>query len=849
MRKEFAASVSLRPWWLRILTITGLGLVACLNATVAPQQPGIITSLWYVNALTIVTLLYHQPCFRALLLAGYTVGLSAGYWLNHVSGTAHLTLMLANLAEVLLAVYLLERSQSARCFYFNIDAALKLGIFGILLPPLAGALLAASGFALSTPWHWSETGITWYINSVICSTSAMPLLLLIKHRRWNRDQPWLLALNLLLLLGYTALVLKYFPFPFAYLGLGLALIAIRNGVFGAALAGFLVSFCIAVFIRMAWFSWPQYDQHLLMLFVYLPILITLIPPLLLAIFVDTLHTREQQLLARESMFREAMEASAVGMALVSTDGQLLKVNPALCHMLDYSETELADLSWSQLIHPDDLGIEQRYQQRLLNNQQSSYRLEVRYRRKNGQMIWVLLVASMVRDDRGLPHYFVLQAEDIDRRRRSEERERELFNRYLLAAEAGQVGVWEWRPAEQQMNWDERMFDLYALDRHHIVPSFSVWKSCIYPDDLPRILKEISAALNETNVLDSEFRVKHYDDSIHYLRIHAMVERDAVGGVWRMVGTNWDITELRVLMNDLSRERELLRTTLLSIGEAVVMTDQNVRIIFMNPAAEHMLDCSNRKASHRSVDRIMHLVDADGQALENPLHTALRQRRLIHLSNDAYLKKADGSMTAIQDSAAPILRNNDELLGGVLVFSDVTEMRALQKQLGYQASHDPLTGLINRSAFETILQDVVKESVMTAGQSVLVYLDLDYFKRVNDTAGHAAGDELLRQLAGVMSSRMRASDIVARLGGDEFGLILRNCSVEYAESFMNGLISEICKFEFCWNEQIFHVGASAGLAPVNGQFSAFSALLASADQACYAAKRAGRGQVKIVGTSF
>lgn len=128
MRKEFAASVSLRPWWLRILTITGLGLVACLNATVAPQQPGIITSLWYVNALTIVTLLYHQPCFRALLLAGYMVSLSAGYWLNHVSGTAHLTLMLANLAEVLLAVYLLERSRSARCFYFNIDAALKLGI-------------------------------------------------------------------------------------------------------------------------------------------------------------------------------------------------------------------------------------------------------------------------------------------------------------------------------------------------------------------------------------------------------------------------------------------------------------------------------------------------------------------------------------------------------------------------------------------------------------------------------------------------------------------------------------------------------------------------------------------------
>ena len=139
--------------------------------------------------------------------------------------------------------------------------------------------------------------------------------------------------------------------------------------------------------------------------------------------------------------------------------------------------------------------------------------------------------------------------------------------------------------------------------------------------------------------------------------------------------------------------------------------------------------------------------------------------------------------------------------------------------------------------------------MTAGQSVLVYLDLDYFKQVNDSAGHAAGDALLKQLATLMSTQMRASDIVARLGGDEFGLILRNCSLEYAESFMRGLISDICHCEFRWNRQTFHIGASAGLVPVRGQFPAFGSLLASADQACYAAKRAGRGQVKIAGTSF
>jgi len=848
MRKDCAANTGFHLYWHTVITALGLGLIACLNAMVAPQQPGVITSLWYVNAIAIFLLLYTPSYCRLSLLAGYTVGLSTGYWLNGVSGSAHLTLMLANLAEIILALQLLQRSQYARNFYFDIHSAVQLGLYGILLPGLLGGLIAILGEFRLTAMHWSEVGIAWSVNSVVCNASVIPLLLLIKHRRWHRWQQSRLVFQLLLLLGYTALILKYFPFPFVYLGLGLALIAIRNGVFGAALAGFLVSFSIACFIRIGWFSWPQYDNHLLMLFVYLPILITLIPPLLLAIFVDALHTREQQLFARESMFREAMAASALGMALISTDGQLLKVNRALCDMLDYTEWELSNLLWPQLLHPDDLAADVKLQQLLLSNRQNSYRLETRYLRKNDQPIWVLVVVSMVRDDRGLPHYFVLQVENIDSRRHSEERERELFNRYLLAIEAGQVGVWEFQPQNQILKWDERMFDLYGLDRRHIMTSLSIWKSCVHPEDLPQLMQQIDIALRETNILDSEFRVIYPDDSIHYLRTHAMVERDAEGNASRMVGTNWDITELRALMNDLSHERELLRTTLLSIGEAVIMTDQKARIVFMNPAAERMLICKNNNVLYYSIDDVMKVVDAEGNPLRNPLHTALEQR-LVYLDHDAYLQIMDGTIIAIQDSAAPILRNNNELLGGVLVFSDVTEMRSMQKRLGYQASHDPLTGLINRSAFETILQDVVKESVMTAGHSMLVFLDLDHFKHVNDTAGHAAGDELLKQLARLMNARMRASDIVARLGGDEFGLIFRNCSVEYADSLIHEVVNDICKFEFDWKGHTFHVGASAGLVAISDQFTNFNTLLAYADQACYEAKRAGRGQVKRVSTSF
>jgi diguanylate cyclase (GGDEF)-like protein/PAS domain S-box-containing protein len=316
----------------------------------------------------------------------------------------------------------------------------------------------------------------------------------------------------------------------------------------------------------------------------------------------------------------------------------------------------------------------------------------------------------------------------------------------------------------------------------------------------------------------------------------------------MVGTNWDITELRVLMNELSREREFLRTTLWSIGEAVVMTDQHLRVIFMNQTAEHLLRCSSLQVTNQPVEQVMKLVDANMQPLPHPLQLAFEQRKVCFLSDETYLS-VHGRTIAIQDSAAPIIGDNDALLGGVMVFSDVTQERSLQKELSYQASHDQLTGLINRSAFEMILQDVIKESVMTAGQSALVFLDLDYFKQVNDTAGHAAGDELLKQIAQLMLDCTRSSDIVGRLGGDEFGLIFRHCSLDYANAMMNELIYRIGQLAFQWNEQLFHVGASAGLVVINEHFTSSSSLLANADHACYAAKRAGRGQVKTVSPLF
>ncbi|WMR34376.1 diguanylate cyclase domain-containing protein, partial [Metapseudomonas otitidis] len=194
--------------------------------------------------------------------------------------------------------------------------------------------------------------------------------------------------------------------------------------------------------------------------------------------------------------------------------------------------------------------------------------------------------------------------------------------------------------------------------------------------------------------------------------------------------------------------------------------------------------------------------------------------------------------------APIRSGQGELLGCVLVFTDVSEARAMQKHLRYAATHDALTALLNRSAFESALAESCHDAEQNDRHSVLCFIDLDRFKHVNDTAGHAAGDEMLRRIARLMQSQVRSGDVLARLGGDEFALILRNCPLDRAQLLGNRLIEGITQMPFEWEDQSFSVGASLGLSRIRSGNSDPEQLLRQADAACYQAKRSGRGCLAI-----
>jgi diguanylate cyclase (GGDEF)-like protein len=216
----------------------------------------------------------------------------------------------------------------------------------------------------------------------------------------------------------------------------------------------------------------------------------------------------------------------------------------------------------------------------------------------------------------------------------------------------------------------------------------------------------------------------------------------------------------------------------------------------------------------------------------------------YFNEDAVLISRSGERRAVRDSAAPIRTPQGEVLGAVLVFQDITHSRALQKELAHSAMHDGLTGLPNRVAFERALSVAVDQAHHELREHALCFIDLDRFKPVNDTAGHAAGDALLQQISHAIRRACRQQDFVARIGGDEFAVLLADCSVAGARKAARQIVESIAGVRFGWNGRVYQIGASVGITAVTARAPHLTELMNQADTACYAAKAAGRNGVVV-----
>lgn len=322
----------------------------------------------------------------------------------------------------------------------------------------------------------------------------------------------------------------------------------------------------------------------------------------------------------------------------------------------------------------------------------------------------------------------------------------------------------------------------------------------------------------------------------------------LGGAVFVALRTFPLRALRRVTDALFEQKQRAEITLRSIGDAVITTDVAGRIEFMNSAAERLSGWTFAEARDRPITEVLHLIETEtGEPVATHLHEAIADNRVVSFGRETDLVRRDGSKMGIDNSAAPILHPDGTVAGGVLIFRDVSAARDFTRQRSWEAAHDVLTGLVNRREFESRIEASVA-SAKNAGKShVVCYMDLDQFKVVNDTCGHAAGDDLLRELAALLQTRIRKSDTLARLGGDEFGLILEGCSLERAQLIAADLLAAVGDYRFNADAKVFTIGVSIGLAAITAATDSSAEVLSMADTACYWAKEQGRNRVSVYRT--
>jgi diguanylate cyclase (GGDEF)-like protein/PAS domain S-box-containing protein len=291
-------------------------------------------------------------------------------------------------------------------------------------------------------------------------------------------------------------------------------------------------------------------------------------------------------------------------------------------------------------------------------------------------------------------------------------------------------------------------------------------------------------------------------------------------------------------------RSRARLALESLPEAMITRDSDGKVEYLNQAAARLLGTDVAAAAGRPLEEVVRVVeDADRKLLAEPVRQALAVGTPLNIGRRALPIRSGAGERLIELSVASIRMETGESVGAVLLMHDVTEVRGLARQMSYQATHDALTGLLNRRDFERRLEEATDRARRGDGTHVLCYLDLDRFKSINDSSGHQAGDAMLREAAKLLRDAVRDSDTVARIGGDEFGMLLVGCPLDKARQIADDVCRAVTDFRFVWRDKIFNVGVSIGLVEISRDSGSIEELLAAADSACYVAKRQG-GHVAV-----
>ncbi|WP_413624972.1 EAL domain-containing protein [Luteibacter sp. Lutesp34] len=445
------------------------------------------------------------------------------------------------------------------------------------------------------------------------------------------------------------------------------------------------------------------------------------------------------------------------------------------------------------------------------------------------------------DDDGNVRGVVILLADISSRQALEARLRESERRFAQAFRYAAIGMALVLPDGRWLQVNEALCAMLGYDEQALMRTS--FQDVTHPDDLAADLGHVEKLLSGDRLsYQMEKRYLHRDGHVVHVQLSVSLVRDEVGGPLYFISQVQDISERKAFEDALFRERELAEVTLKSIGDAVITTDTQLIVTSLNPIAEAMTGWSSHEAVGRPMDDIFQLRDPlTRRPIPNPLIMAVSKNSIVGLTTDAILVHRNGFDSPIEDSAAPIHDHAGNVVGGVVVFHDVSETRALALKMAHLAHHDTLTGLPNRALLTSRMEFAVTAAARRNQRVALLFVDVDHFKQINDSLGHAAGDSLLQEVARRIRGAVRTDDTVSRLGGDEFVVLLPQIESPGDASTVGEKILAACgqAFGLGLDTSALAISFSIGISVYPDDAEDAESLLRNADTAMYEAKMQGR----------
>lgn len=546
-------------------------------------------------------------------------------------------------------------------------------------------------------------------------------------------------------------------------------------------------------------------------------------------------------LERSSDWLRVVAASTTLGIFVYDRDRFLWVNRAMewltaasaAELLQRSPLELADEASRSLIL-------ERWEDRLRRRDTAPHRYEARLGLPDGGERWIELSVSTIEYQGRLAGLGT--AFDVTERKRAEQALRASEDRLQLAQQAGDIVVWDWDLAADRISYSAHARNLLDLGPESSASGREFF-ALVHPQDLARVEAALKAALEGDRDYLVEHRLVLPTGQTRWLSQRGKVARDPQGRAVRVLGVSIDITHRKLAEEALYQEKERAQVTLASIGDGVIRTDVRGMVDYMNPAAERLTGWPIHEAYGKHLRDVFQVVDPDTHTmLLDPVTRCLAEGRYVEFPGERMLQPRDGHPVAVRDSASPIVNRQGRTTGAVLAFKDVTELRQMERERSFMSTHDPLTGLLNRRTFEEEIERAVRRVREKRTQQAVLFLDLDQFKLINDTCGHFAGDELLKLTVERLQARLPAGATFARIGGDEFATLLGEASAPGALDVAHALKRALEQSRFSWEDRVFEISASIGVALIGPETSDGAAALAAADAACFVAKQRGGNRV-------